>query len=51
MPKLYGVTNAEDREKIATILFRYGYTVRLVKEISPTNKRVTHVLEYTKDDK
>lgn len=51
MAKLYGITKQEDKVAIASILVKYGYTVRIVTEQQLHSKRKEKVLEYFKDEK
>ena len=50
MAKIYGVTKEQDKVAIASILVKYGYTVRIVADKMPNSKRTVKVLEYFKDE-
>ena len=50
MAKIYGVTQEKDKVAIASILVKYGYTVRIVSEKLPNSKRTVKVLEYYKEE-
>ena len=46
--KIY-VTNAEDRNTVAIVLIKNGYTVRIEKE-KGKNTKVIHYVEYWRGD-
>lgn len=51
MAKIYGITQEKDKVEIASILVKYGYTVRITTDKQPNTNRTVKVLEYFKDEK
>lgn len=50
MAKIYGITQDKDKVEIASILIKYGYTVRIKAEEVRGTKRKVKVLEYFKEE-
>ena len=50
MAKIYGITQEKDKVAIASILVKYGYTVRITADKQPNSKRTVKVLEYFKEE-